>query len=102
MISGLHAFLTAVWHPGTIPSDWKGGLVIPIWKNKGDRQNNNYHGITLLSVPDKMLVYLLLIRVCSHLLKYQRPEHSGFTSSKSTTERIIALRVLVECRYEFR
>ena len=30
MIRGLHAVLTAVWHSGTIPPDWKRGLVVPI------------------------------------------------------------------------
>ena len=34
MIRGLHAVLTAVWHSGTIPPDWKKGLVVPIWKGK--------------------------------------------------------------------
>ena len=32
MIRGLHAVLTAVWYSGTIPLDWKRGLVIPIWQ----------------------------------------------------------------------
>ncbi len=30
MIHGLHAVLTAVWQSGTIPPDWKRGLVVPI------------------------------------------------------------------------
>ena len=103
MIRGLHAVLTAVWHSGTIPPDWKKGLVVPIWKGKGDRQDcNNYRGITLLSVPGKVLAHLLLTRIRTHLLKYQRPEQSGFTPGKSTTDRILALRVLVERRREFR
>ena len=52
MIRGLRAVLTAVWHSGTIPSDWKKELVVPIWKGKGDRQDcNNCRGLTLLSVP---------------------------------------------------
>ena len=103
MIRGLHAVLTAVWQTGTVPPDWKRGLVVPIWKGKGDRQDcNNYRGITLLSVPGKVLAHLLLMRIRSHLLKYQRPEQSGFTPGKSTTDRILALRVLVERRLEFR
>ena len=97
MIHGLHAVLTAVWHSGTIPLDWKKGLVVPIWKGKGDRQDcSNYRGITLLSVPGKVLAHLLLTRIRTHLLKHQRPEQSGFTPGKSTTDRILALRVLVE------
>ena len=102
-IRGLHAVLTAVWQTGTIPPDWKRGLVVPIWKGKGDRQDcNNYRGITLLSVPGKVLAHLLLMRIRGHLLKYQRPEQSGFTPGKSTIDRILALRVLVERRLEFR
>ena len=84
--------LSAVWQSGTIPPDWKRGLVVPIWKGKGDRQDcNNYRGITLFSVLGKMLAYVLLMRICSQLLKYQRPEQSGFTPGKSTTDRILAL-----------
>ena len=80
MIRELHAVLIAVWHSGTIPPDWKRGLVIPIWKDKGDRQDcNNYRRITLHSVPGKVLAHMLLMRVRSHLLKYQRSEQSGFT-----------------------
>ena len=41
------------------------------------------------------------MQVRSHLLKYQRPEQSGFTPGKSTTDRILALQVLVECCREF-
>ncbi|KAG0714105.1 LINE-1 retrotransposable element ORF2 protein [Chionoecetes opilio] len=103
MIRGLHAVLTAVWQSGTIPPDWKRGLVIPIWKGKGDRQDcNNYRGITLLSIPGKVLAHLLLTRIRSHLVKHQRPQQSGFTPGKSTTDRILALHVLMERRREFR
>ena len=102
MIRGLHAVLSAVWHWGTIPLDWKRGLIVPIWKDKEGRQDcNNYRWITLFSVPDKVLAHLLLMRVRSHLLKYQRPEQSGFTPDKSTTDRILALTILVECQREF-
>ncbi|KAG0725535.1 Alpha-N-acetylglucosaminidase [Chionoecetes opilio] len=103
MIRGLHAVLTAVWQSGTIPPDWKRGLVVPIWKGKGDRQDcNNYRSITLLSVPGKVLAHLLLMWIRNHLVKHQRPQQSGFTPGKSTTDRSLALRVLVERRHEFR
>ncbi len=47
---------------GTIPPDWKRWLVVPIWKEKGCRQDcNNYRGITLLSVAGKVLAHLLLM-----------------------------------------
>ena len=81
IISGLHSVLVAVWESGIIPSDWKQGLVVPIWK--GDRLDcNNYRGVTLLSVPGKVLAHLLLSRIRNHLLLFQRPEQSGFTPKK--------------------
>ena len=50
------AVLTAVWHSGTILPDWKRGLVVSIWKDKGDHQDcSNYCRITLLSAPGKVL-----------------------------------------------
>ena len=103
MIRGLHAVIEVIWQTGIIPPDWTRGLVTPIWKGKGDQRDcSNYRGITVLSVPGKVLAHVLLMRIRDHLLKYQRPEQSGFTPKKSTVDRILALRVLVERRLEFR
>ncbi|KAG0713587.1 hypothetical protein GWK47_015881 [Chionoecetes opilio] len=78
MIRGLHAVLTAVWQSRTIPPDWKRGLVVPIWKGKGDCQDcNNYRGITLLSVPGKVLAHLLLTRIRSHLVSIRDQSSLG-------------------------
>ena len=56
-LMSLHAVLCSVWNTGIIPTDWKRGLVVPLWKGKGDRQDcNNYRGVTILSVPGKVFV----------------------------------------------
>ena len=102
VIKGLHSVLCAVWESGIIPPDWIKGLVVPIWKGKGDQQDcNNYRGVTLLSVPGKVLAQLLLSRIRDHLLSSQRPEQAGFTPKRSTTDRILGLRALIECRHEY-
>ena len=86
-----------------IPSDWKRGLVVTLWKGKGDLQDcNNYRGVTLLSVPGKVFAQIIIDWVRHHMLEHQRPEQSGFTPKRSTIDRILALRVLTECRREFR
>ena len=41
-------------------------------------------------------------RIRPHLLEHQRPEQSAFSPKKSTVDRILALRVLIERRREFR
>ena len=47
----MNAVLCSAWNTGIIPTDWKRGLVVPLWKGKGDRRDcNNYRGVTLLFV----------------------------------------------------
>ena len=99
----LHAVLCSAWNTGIIPTDWTRGLVVPLWKGKGDRQDcNNYRGVTLLSVPGKVFARIIIDGVRHRLLEHQRPEQSGFTPKRSTIDGILALRVLTERRREFR
>ena len=100
MIHGLHAVLTTVWHSDTFRF-FLTGIGDPYLKmGKGPSRLQKLPRDN--SVPGKVFAHLLLMRIPSHLLKYQRPEESGFTSGKSTTDRILALRVLVKRRLEFR
>ena len=103
MLHSCHAVLCSVWNTGIIPTDWKRGLVVSLWKGKGDRQDcNNYRGVTLLSVPGKVFAQIILDGVFHHLLEHQHPEQSGFTPKRSMIDRILALRVLSKCRRKFR
>ena len=103
VLMSLHAVLCSAWNTGIIPTDWRTGLVVPLWKGKGDRQDcNNYQGVTLLSLPGKFFAQIILNRVRHHLLAHQCPEQSGFTPKRSTIDRILALRVLTERRRELR
>jgi len=81
-----------VWQSGLIPSDWKKGIILPIYKGKGSPKDcRNYRGITLPSVPGKVLATVLLNKVCYQLLAHRRMEHSGFTPGRSTIDRIDTL-----------
>ena len=94
-LMSLHAVLCSAWNTGVIPTDWKRGLVVPLWKGKGDRQDcNNDRWVTLLSVQGKVFARIILVRVRHHLLEHQHPEQSGFTPKRSTIDHILALRVL--------
>ena len=67
----LHAVLCSAWNTGIIPTDWKRGLVVPLWKGKGDLQDcNNYRGVMLLSVAGKVFARIILDRVRYHLLEH--------------------------------
>jgi len=77
------------WEQGNIPEDWWKGIILPFYKGKGSRHDcHNYRGITLLSVPGKVFAHVLLARVKSRLHDHRRIEQSGFTSKRSTIDRI--------------
>ena len=102
VLRDLVAVFHEIWNTSEIPSDWRRSLIVPIYKKKGDpRDCNNYRGISLLSVPGKVFSRVILNRIRGHLVQHQRPEQSGFTPKKSTVDRILALRVLIERRREF-
>ncbi|KAG0716086.1 hypothetical protein GWK47_010475 [Chionoecetes opilio] len=65
------------WLHAVLTAVWQSGTILPDWKSG------------------------LVVPIC-HLLKHQRPQQSGFTPGKSTTDRFLVLRVLVERRREFR
>ena len=70
----LHPVLCSAWNTGIIPTDWKRGLVGPLWKGKGDHQDcNNYRGVKLLSVLGKFFARIILDRIHHYLLR-QHPE----------------------------
>jgi len=91
-----------VWKSGVIPEDWKRGIILPFYKGKGSKSVcKNYRGITLLSVPGMAFANILLGRVRLRLIEASRREQSGFTSGRSTTDRILALNVLMQTRSKF-
>ena len=99
----MHSVISEVWQSATIPTDGRKGIIVPLWKGKGARNDcGNYRGITLLSTPSKVFARILLSRIRRHLRKTQRPEQSGFTPGKSTVDQILALRLLAERRREYR
>jgi len=63
----LHPLFEKIWTEGEIPNDWKCGLLVKLPK-KGDTTNcDNWRGITLLSVPSKVLTRVLLNRIKEHV-----------------------------------
>ena len=43
VLVSLHAVLCSAWNTGIIPTERKRGIVVPLWKGEGNRQDcNNY------------------------------------------------------------
>ena len=78
----LTEFFKKVWDGETIPGDWSKGIIIKIPK-KGDKGNcDNWRGITLLSIPSKILCRIILKRMDKAIDKELREEHAGFRAGR--------------------
>jgi len=88
----LHQLFAGVWATGKVPSAWKDGIIISLYKGKGPRNKcASYRPITLLSVPGKVFAHVLLSRIDPLLRSKRRFEQSGFTSRRSMLDAILAL-----------
>ena len=92
----LYEIYAKVWEEETIPEDWKEGHLVKITK-KGNLENcNNYRGITMLSVPGKILSRIILQKLIDVLDEILRDQQMGFTKNRSCTDHIATLRIIAE------
>ena len=97
----LYTLFEEIWEKEEIPAEWKEGYLIKIPK-KGDLSGcDNFRGITLLSVPGKVLNRIILERMKGEVDKTLREEQAGFRQDRSCTDQIAILRIIVEQSIEW-
>ena len=85
-----------VWRTGEVPQDWKDAELVPLYKKGNGMRCDNYCGISLLSVPGKVLS-LILLEHQKEIIEPQLLEaQCGFREGRGTTDQIWAIRQLVE------
>ena len=86
---------------GKIPVEWRTGLIIPIWKMKGDVDDpGKYRGITVLSQVLKLLERELDGRIRKKIECEIGEEQQGFRKGRGTTDGLFTLRQFVEKKLE--
>lgn len=84
---------------GIVPDTWCTGVVVPIFKNKGDPSNpDNYRGITILSCLGKLFTSVLNARINIFLEEtgLLAEEQAGFRKNYSTVDHIFSLKMLID------
>ena len=84
---------------GIFPEKWTTGIIIPIYKKKGDKENpDNFRGITLLSCLGKLFTPVINRRVSRYLEEYDLigEEHAGFRSGYITLDHIFSLKCIID------
>ena len=76
--------------------------VYRVLPKKGDTsQCNNWRGITLLSIPSKVLCSIILSRMKKEVDKKMRDEQAGFRQERSCVDQIATLRIIIDQTIEW-
>ena len=78
------------------------GLIIPLYKKKGDRKDsNNYRGITLLSCVGKLFTTVLNERLKAYCESNNiiNENQAGFRTKHSTTDHIFSFKMLLDLMF---
>jgi hypothetical protein len=80
----LVALVGCIFKHGSISESLKMGLLTPVFKNKGTRQQAiNYRGITVLPVIGKIVETVIKCRTNNCVLEMQNKRQRGFTAGSS-------------------
>ena len=95
----LHEVFCQSWQ-GAVPQDMGDSNIITIYKNTGERNDcNNYRGISLRRIVDKLFARVILIRLQKLAERIYPESQCGFCAERSTIDMIFSLRQLQEtCR----
>ena len=79
------------------PAEWCIGLVVPLWKRKGNKKDKNtWRGITLLSVGSKLLARVVATRLRSWFDGHLGLHQFGFRKGRGVDDALQITRRLVE------
>ena len=87
----LQPLFTAVWENKKVPDDWTKGVIVKIPKKGALNDCNNWRGITLLSVPSKILAKVIIGRMSGAVDNALRNEQAGFRKQRGCIDQIFAL-----------
>ena len=99
MLPSYVKLFNAIFDRAVMPESWLVGEILPIYKNKGDKNNpENYQPITLLSCVGKLFTAVINSRLNAFADNHEVITNSqaGFRKGYSTADNIFILNSLVE------
>ena len=89
-----------IWETKTWPEEWTKSLIITIPKKGNVRCCKNYRTISLISHPSKIMLKIILNGLKGKAETLLSEEQAGFRPTRSTTEQIFNIRLLIEKHHQ--
>ena len=87
----LSSIFTSIWMEEIVPSNWQKQLLVQIHKKGSQSDCDNYHGISLLSVPSKVFMKIISNRLKPHVELLLRENQCDFCKGRGCNDQIYAL-----------
>ena len=89
--------VTVTWERGEVPAAWRDATMVPLPKAKGDlRLCDSWRGISLLSVPGKILAKIVATRLSALAESILHESACGFRPARGTTDCVAVVRALLD------
>ena len=96
MLKWLHRVIVAVWQSGKAPVEWKRALLVALYKGKGERKvRDSYRGISLLSIPGKVYVLVIMSKISFHIDAQLLDTQSAFRKGRGLTDALFTIRQVI-------
>ena len=92
----LQPLFAAIWEKKQLPDDWAEGVIVKISKKGALSNCNKWRGVTLLSVPSKILTKLIIKRISQAVDQQLNQGRAGFRKGRGQTDQIFTLRNIKE------
>jgi Reverse transcriptase (RNA-dependent DNA polymerase) len=100
LVDTLHELILRCWSDEKLPSEWKTGVICPIFKKGCKLECANYRGISLLPSAYKIFSNILADRLQPLMEDFLHPYQAGFRRGMSTTDQIFCIRQIIQKSYE--
>jgi hypothetical protein len=87
----IHKLINSIWNKEELPDQWKKSIIVPVHKEGGKTDCNNYCGISLLSTSYKMLLNILLSRLSPYVDEIIGDHRCGFQRNRLTNDQIFCI-----------
>jgi hypothetical protein len=101
IIDKLWELVRIIWEKEMMPNDWQEAIVVPIHKKGEKEECGNFRGISLLSIPYKVVSKIVLNRIEKYTSEIILEHQAGFMKGRSTINQIFILKEIISKYWEF-